>query len=97
VPEKIEPWMIDEVKKFIEGVFLEATVDYYPRGNGSAVLFRVEGRPSHTEPRRILHQLWLAKSFRLRFGDRASLVSALEGADIIISLKKAGDKIVELH
>ena len=97
MPEKIEPWMMDEVKKFIEGVFLEATVDYYPRGNGSAVLFRVEGRPSHTEPRRILHQLWLAKSFCLRFGDRTSLLGALEGADVIISLKRAGDKIVELH
>ena len=64
--EQIEPWMMDEVKKFIEGEFLESTVDYFPRGNGSAVLFRVEGRPSHTEPRKLLHQLWLDKSFFVR-------------------------------
>ena len=95
--EKIEPWMIDEVKKYIEHQFLESTVDYFPRGNGSAVLFRVEGRASHTEPRKLLHQLWLDKSFLLRCPDRTTLVSALEGADIILSMKKSGDKIVELH
>ena len=95
--ERIEPWMMDEVKKYIEGAFLEATVDYFPRGNGSAVLFRVEGRPSHTEPRKLLHQLWLDKSFLLRCPDRTSLVNALDGTDVVLSMKKAGDKIVELH
>jgi hypothetical protein len=97
VQERIETWMMDEVKTYIEGEFLEATVDYFPRGNGSAVLFRAEGRPSHTEPRKILHQLWVDKSFFLRCGDRTSLQAALEGADIKASMKKAGDKIVELH
>jgi hypothetical protein len=95
--ERIEPWMMEEVKKFVEHLFLEATVDYFPRGNGSAVLFRAEGRPSHTEPRRLLHQLWIDKSFFLRCMDRTALVGALEGADVAISMKKAGDKIVELH
>ena len=95
--ERIETWMMDEVKAYIEGEFLEATVDYFPRGNGSAVLFRAEGRPSHTEPRKILHQRWVDKSFFLRCGDRTSLQAALEGADIKASMKKAGDKIVELH
>jgi hypothetical protein len=95
--ERIEPWMMDEVKKFMEHAFLEATVDYFPRGNGSAVLFRAEGRPSHTEPRRLLHQLWIDKSFFLRCMDRTALVNALEGADVAVSMKKAGDKIVELH
>jgi len=89
--------MMEEVKKFIEGEFLESTVDSFPRGNGSAVLFRVEGRPSHTEPRKLLHQLWLDKSFLMRCPDRTTLVNALEGADVILSMKKAGDKIVELH
>jgi hypothetical protein len=97
MPERIEIWMMDEVKKYIEGEFLEATVDYFPRGNGTAVLFRAEGRPSHTEPRKVLHQLWVDKSFFLRCGDRTSLQAALEGADLKISMKKAGDKIVELH
>ena len=95
--ERIEPWMMEEVKKFIQGEFLESTVDSFPRGNGSAVLFRVEGRPSHTEPRKLLHQLWLDKSFLMRCPDRTTLVNALEGADVILSMKKAGDKIVELH
>lgn len=95
--ERIEPWMMEEVKKFIEGEFLETTVDYFPRGNGSAVLFRAEGRPSHTETRTLLHQLWIDKSFFLRCLDRTSLQNALEGADVTISMKKAGDKIVELH
>jgi hypothetical protein len=95
--ERIETWMIDEVKKFIEHEFLETTVDCFPRGNGSAVLFRVEGRPSHVEARRVLHQLWIDKSFLLRCPDRTSLVNALEGAEVKMSMKKAGDKIVELH
>ena len=95
--ERIEIWMMDEVKKFIEHAFLETSVDCFPRGNGSAVLFRAEGRPSHTEPRRLLHQLWIDKSFFLRCGDRTSLQNALEGADVTMSMKKAGDKIVELH
>jgi hypothetical protein len=97
MPESTEIWMMDEVKKFIEGEFLETTVDYYPRGNGTAVLFKAEGRPSHTEPRKVLHQLWVDKSFFLRCGDRTSLQAALEGADLKVSMKKAGDKIVELH
>jgi hypothetical protein len=95
--ERIEPWMMDEVKKFIEHQFLETTVDYFPRGNGSAVLFRAEGQPSHTQPRRLLHQLWVDKSFFLRCPDRTSLYSALEGMDLAITMKKAGDKIVEIH
>jgi hypothetical protein len=95
--ERIENWMMEEVKKFMEQAFLESTVDYFPRGNGSAVLFRAEGRPSHTEPRKLLHQLWIDKSFFLRCADRTSLQNALEGADVMVSMKKAGDKIVELH
>ena len=95
--DRIEVWMMDEVKKFMEHAFLETTVDCFPRGSGSAALFRAEGRPSHTEARRLLHQLWIDKSFFLRCPDRTSLVNALEGADIVVSMKKAGDKIVELH
>lgn len=95
--DRIDPWMMDEVKKFMEHEFLETTVDYFPRGNGSAVLFRAEGRPSHTEPRKVLHQLWIDKSFFLRCADRTSLQHALEGADVTASMKKAGDKIVELR
>jgi hypothetical protein len=95
--ERIETWMMEEVKKFMEHAFLETSVDCFPRGNGSAVLFRAEGRPSHTEPRKLLHQLWIDKSFFLRCADRTALVHALEGADVATSMKKAGDKIVELH
>ncbi len=95
--ERIESWMMEEVKKYLEGEILETTVDYFPRGNGSAVLFRAEGRPSHTSSRKVLHQLWVDKSFFLRCADRTSLRSALEGAEVTTSMKKAGDKIVELH
>jgi hypothetical protein len=95
--ERIETWMMEEVKKFMEHAFLETTVDYFPRGNGSAVLFRAEGRPSHTEPRKVLYQLWIDKSFFLRCADRTSVQHALEGADVMTSMKKAGDKIVELR
>jgi hypothetical protein len=95
--ERVEIWMMEEVKKFMEEVFLETTVDYFPRGNASAVLFRAEGRPSHTEPRKLLHQLWIDKSFFLRCADRTTLRQALEGVDVVTSMKRAGDKIVELY
>src|SRR5262249_60788231 len=95
--DRIGPWMLEEVKKFIEHAFLEPTVAYFPRGNGSAVLFRAEGRPSHTEPRKVLHQLWIDKSFFLRCADRTAVQHALEGADATTPMKRAGDKIVELR
>jgi hypothetical protein len=96
--ERIEVWMMEEVKKFMEHAFLETTVDYFPRGNGSAVLFRAEGKASHTATeRKLLHQLWIDKSFFLRCLDRTTLRQALEGADVTVSMKKSGDKIVELH
>ena len=88
---------MDEVKKFMEHEFLETTVEYFPRGNGSAVLFRAEGRPSHTSRRKLVHQLWIAKAFFLRSADRTSLRLALEGTDVAISMKRAGDKVVELR
>ena len=95
--ERIERGMMDEVIKYIVSEFLETTVDCFPRGSGDAVLFRVEGRPSHTEPRKVLHQLWMDRSFFVRCGDRSTLRAALEGADVAKSMKRAGDKIVELR
>ena len=95
--DRIETWMMDEVKKFIEHEFLETTVEYFPRGNASAVLFRAEGRPSHTERRKVVHQLWIDKSFFLRCADRTALRQALEGVDVVTSMRRAGDKAVELY
>jgi hypothetical protein len=96
-PQRIERWAMDEVKRYLELTFLETTVDVFPRGAGSAVLFRVEGLPSHREPRRTLHQLWVDQSFFARCPDRSALQHALEGADVQTSMKLAGDRIVELR
>lgn len=95
--ERIEYWMMEEVKRYIEGTLMETSVDYFPRGNGNAVLFRVDGRPSHVSPRKLMYQLWIDRSFFIRCPDRTSLKSALETADAAASMKKMGDKIVELH
>ena len=95
--ERIEYWMMDEVKRYLEGSLLETSVDCFPRGSGSAVLFRVDGRPSHMSPRKLMYQLWIDRSFFVRCPDRSSLNSALETADVATSMKRAGDKIVELH
>ena len=95
--ERIEYWMMDEVKRFLEGSLMETSVEYFPRGNGNAVLFRVDGRPSHLSPRKLMYQLWIDRSFFIRCADRISLRNALETVDAVISMKKAGDKIVELH
>ena len=95
--DRIEYWMMDEVKSYIEGTLLETSVDYFPRGSGTAVMFRVEGRPSHVSQRKLMYQLWVDRSFFIRCSDRSSLNSALETADVATSMKRAGDKIVELH
>ena len=44
-----------------------------------------------------MYQLWIDRSFFLRCPDRMSLKNALETVDAAVSMKKAGDKIVELH
>lgn len=96
MPERIEHWMMEETRRFLERSFLEVIVDYYPRGANSAALFRVEGK-THTGERKLLHQLWIDKSFYGRCPERSALKSALEGSDVAMTMKKAGDKIVELH
>ncbi len=88
--------MMDEAKTYLERLFLESRVEYFPRGGGAAVLYRIEIR-THTGEPHILHQLWLDKSFFLRNADRSALRSALEGADLRQTMRKARDKIVELR
>ena len=39
---------------------------------------RVDGRPSHLSPRKLMYQLWVDRSFFIRCPDRMSLKSALE-------------------
>lgn len=94
--DRIERWMVDETQRFLERAFTEVIVDSYPRGAGHAVLFRLEGK-THTGERRLLHQLWIDRTFFVRCAERTALRSALEGAEVVASMKKAGDKIVELH
>lgn len=95
MPERIEHWMMEEVRRQLERAFADAVVDYFPRGNGTAVLFRVEG--TDAGQRKLLHQLWIDRSFFLRCADRSALRHALEGVDVVTSMKKARDKVVELH
>lgn len=94
--DRIERWMMDEAQRFLEQAFTEVFVDCFPRGTGSAVLFRLE-RKTPTGDRRLLHQLWIDRTFFARCAERTALKNALEGADVVTSMKKAGDKIVELH
>jgi hypothetical protein len=94
--DRIERWMVDETQRFLERAFTEVIVDSYPRGTGQAILFRLEGK-THTGERRLLHQLWIDRTFFVRCAERTALRSALEGAEVVASMKKAGDKIVELH
>jgi hypothetical protein len=96
VGDRIERWMMDETRRFLERAFERTQVDCYPRESGAALLFRLEGQ-TPTGHRRLLHQLWIDRSFFTRCAERSALRSALEGADVVTSLKKAGDKIVELH
>jgi len=95
--DRIAPWMMEEVRRYLEQELMEVSVEYFPRGHGNAVLFVVNGRPSHVRPRELLHQLWVDRSFFLRHAERTVLRGALETTDVAASLKRAGDKIVELR
>ncbi len=97
MPDRIAPWMMEEVRRYLEREIPEVSVEFFPRGQGSAAQFVVKGKPSHLRPRELVHQLWVAQSFFGRHVDRTALRGALDATHVVASLKRAGDKIVELR
>jgi hypothetical protein len=92
----IEPWKVQEVVRYLAGAFPSSRVDDYPRGNAVAHLFIV--RESSVDPRKAQrHHLMVTKQFFERYNDAIALKDALESGDVGRSLKRAGDRTVDLY
>jgi hypothetical protein len=92
----IEPWKVQEVIRYLVEAFPTSRVDDYPRGNAVAHLFTI--RESAPDPRKAQrHHLMVTKQFFERYGDAIALKDALESGDVARSLKRAGDRTVDLY
>jgi hypothetical protein len=91
---RVEQWKTDAVQKYLKDTLPDVSVEHMPRG--PAVLFIVQGRRDNQSRRETLHQLWVGRTFFDRHVDPGSLRSALRGADVVQSLRRARDKVVEL-
>jgi hypothetical protein len=94
---RVDRWKLEAVEKYLKDAFLEGSVEHTPRGAGSAEIFVVRGRTHVLEAQKVLHQLWIARSFFDRFTDSGSLRDALDGADVAAALKRSGDKVLEIY
>jgi hypothetical protein len=96
VGERIEPWKVQEVLRYLGRAFVGARLDDYPRGGAVAHLFVIVVRGA--DPRKNQrHNLLVTRQFFERFGDPAALKDALESADVARTLTRAGDRTVDLH
>jgi hypothetical protein len=92
----IEPWKVQEVIRYLVGEFAGSRVEDYPRGNAVAHLFVI--RESAADPRKAQrHHLMVTRQFFERYGDAIALKDALQSGDIARSLKRAGDRTVDLY
>ena len=91
---QIEPWKTEVVQKYLYEKLADITVEQTLRG--PAVLFVVHGRRDSQSRRELLHQLWVGRTFFDRYVDPGSLRSALRGADVVQSMRRARDRVVEL-
>jgi hypothetical protein len=93
---RIEPWMVQEVIRYLGKAFPGARVDDYPRGGAVAHLFTVVEAASDPRKRQ-RHNLIITRHFFERCHDPATLRDALEGAEVARALTRAGDRTVDLH
>jgi hypothetical protein len=92
----IEPWKVQEVVRYLVGAFPASRVEDYPRGNAVAHLFVI--RESAPDPRKAQrHNLMVTRQFFERYSDSIALKDALESGDIARSLKRAGDRTIDLY
>jgi len=96
VPAAIEPWKVQEVRRYLAEAFPGARLDDYPRGGATSHLFvvREPGPDPRRQPR---HHLLVTRQFFDRFADSSSLRDALECGDIGRALVRAGDRTVDLY
>jgi hypothetical protein len=93
----IEPWKVQEVVRYLAGAFPSSRVDDYPRGNAVAHLFIIREGGSLDPRKAQRHHLMVTRQFFERYGDAIALKDALESGDVARTLKRAGDRTIDLH
>jgi len=92
----IDPWKIEEVRKYLAKAFPGGRFDDYPRGGAAAHLFVVTesgGVQQHQKK----HHLLVTRHFFERFADHAALGYTLHAEGVGKSLERAGERTVELY
>ncbi len=92
----IKTWKIDEVRRYLEERFAEHEIDYFPRGDQIAHLFRVLKRNAKGECE-VAHQLLITKKFFDRIAEPLTLRQALVAGDVVLRMVRLRDRTVELH
>ena len=93
---RIEHWKVDEVRKYLERAFRDCRIDDYPKGSHTSHQFLVmTQRPM--DQHRVAHQLLVTRGFFDRFTDPTALGEGLRAGDVLASLKRAGERTVELY
>ncbi len=95
MPTGIDPWKIDEVRRYLQDLFANDEIDHYPRDR-AAHLFLIMKRDRHGRSK-VAHQLLITKGFFDRFTDNLALVGALSTGQVGIRMIEAADRTVELH
>jgi hypothetical protein len=97
MPAGIDPWKIEEVRRYLAKRFPAGRFDDYSRGP-VAHLFVIRlaavGRQANRQDR---HNLVVTRQFFDRFQDTMSLKDGLDSADVAKALEKAGERSVELY
>ena len=88
---QIEEWKTEQIRKYLEEQFSGRRIDHFPRGDSTAVLFLV------MERKRSIHQVLITKKFLDRFTDHAALLDTLSAIGVTDSMRRAGQRTVELH
>ena len=92
----IEPWKIEEVRRYLQERFAEDEIDHFPRGDQAAYLFLVMKRDQQKKSR-VTHQLLVTKKFFDRFTNHMALAGALSVGGVVMRMIEASDRTVELH
>ncbi len=93
--DKIDAWKVKEVLKYLENSFPGCRIEDYPRGVIAHLFVVSQGG---VDPRkRSRHNLLITRQFFDRLADAATVQDALETADVARSLKKAGERSVDLY
>jgi|SRR5215831_17052187 len=92
---RVEPWKVEEVRRYLSRHFQGGRVDDYPRGVIAHLFVVTESGLDIKKRHR--HHLLITRQFFDRVTDPATLKDALDSADVSRALSRAGERSVDLY